>query len=577
MDFLEGLLYIIWRGIAIGVIISAPMGPVGILCVQRTLEKGRRVGLLTGVGAAVSDLFYCLLTGFGLSFIEEFLKENQNVIQIVGSVVLVVFGVYLFRSNPARTLKKPGEERDSGGKTILSGFLFTFSNPLIIFLIIGLFARFNFLLPEITFIHYIIGFIAIIAGALMWWWVVTFFVDKVRSHFNLRSMWLINKITGGIIMIFALVGVITAVTGMVSAAERTPVCLNSRRGFGSLAPDGGSSPAEPLKIVADSSDTAVRFLPLDQAEDFIISMRVANLHNASGKRYPVVRPDGGSGRQPHIPWGLLLCSGDETMRITFRTLNDPYDDVRDGVLEVSLHTDRADDVPVPDQKWLITDGVDFFTGENAFRLIRRDGMVTLLAGNRHYDSVIDAMPAVAPDSVGIWVAPGGCILLDDIVLETQGRAGREAGGEAWTPDRLKAYLRRSADAAEGYWQVFDRQLDDNSLRCGGAYTLACVRSAEGGYDFLYVGGARINAPEWTHGRLKARFAPTGFGDVFDVTWFDPQGHEISGEIKAQREKDIMTLHFPDHSSTLRLRKIRNSLSTHDTDDTAHVLAPADLR
>ena len=82
----------IWRGIAIGIIISAPMGPVGILCVQRTLEKGRRTGFYTGVGAALSDLFYCLLTGFGLSFIEEFLTRNSNIIQLIGRLVLIAFG-----------------------------------------------------------------------------------------------------------------------------------------------------------------------------------------------------------------------------------------------------------------------------------------------------------------------------------------------------------------------------------------------------------------------------------------------------------------------------------------------------
>ena len=95
----------IWRGIAIGILISAPMGPVGILCIQRTLDKGRRPGFYTGVGAAISDLFYCLLTGFGLSFIQEFLEHNQNVIQLVGSAVLIGFGIYLFKKNPASSLK----------------------------------------------------------------------------------------------------------------------------------------------------------------------------------------------------------------------------------------------------------------------------------------------------------------------------------------------------------------------------------------------------------------------------------------------------------------------------------------
>ena len=208
---LENLLYMLWRGIAIGVLVSAPMGPVGMLCIQRTLDKGRRAGFYTGVGAASSDLLYCLLTGFGLSFIEEFLERNQNIIQLLGSIVLIAFGVYLFKSNPSKGLKKPAVSQTSAKKNILTGFLFTVSNPLILFLIIGLFARFNFLMPEMTFFHYLLGFVFIFLGALAWWWLVTAFVDKVRAHFNIRSMWLINRIIGIIIFIFAIVGIVTSI------------------------------------------------------------------------------------------------------------------------------------------------------------------------------------------------------------------------------------------------------------------------------------------------------------------------------------------------------------------------------
>lgn len=208
----------IWRGIAIGILISAPMGPVGILCIQRTLDKGRRTGFYTGVGAAISDLLYCLLTGFGLSFIEEFIERNQNVIQLIGSAVLIGFSIYLFKKNPATKLKKPiQQEIADPKKNILTGFLFTFSNPLILFLIIGLFARFNFLMPEIRFYHYIVGFIAIFAGAIAWWWIVTFFIDKVRAHFNLRSMWLINRAIGIVILLFAIVGIVSGITNIVQA------------------------------------------------------------------------------------------------------------------------------------------------------------------------------------------------------------------------------------------------------------------------------------------------------------------------------------------------------------------------
>lgn len=213
---MEDIFYMLWRGIAIGILVSAPMGPVGMLCIQRTLNKGRKAGFYTGLGAAVSDLFYCLLTGFGLSFIEEFLERNQDIIQLIGSAVLIGFGIYIFRQNPSKRLTKSPKTTASFKKDFVSGFFFTFSNPLILFLIIGLFARFNFLMPEIRFYHYIIGFLFILGGAVLWWYVVTLFVDKVRAHFNLRSMWLINRIIGIIILIFAAVGIATSIVDMVS-------------------------------------------------------------------------------------------------------------------------------------------------------------------------------------------------------------------------------------------------------------------------------------------------------------------------------------------------------------------------
>lgn len=215
MGFFDSLFYVIWRGFAIGLLISAPMGPVGILCIQRTLDKGKRQGFFTGVGAALSDLFYCILTGLGLSFIEDFLEKNHNIIQLVGSGVLIAFSIYLFKKNPASALRRPVSNESSSPKTsIIGGFLFTFSNPLILFLIIGLFARFNFTVPEISFPYYILGFAAIFIGALVWWKFVTFSVDKLRAHFNLRSMWLINRIIGVIILLFAIVGIVTGIVNL---------------------------------------------------------------------------------------------------------------------------------------------------------------------------------------------------------------------------------------------------------------------------------------------------------------------------------------------------------------------------
>ena len=153
---MEQLLYILPRGVAIGALISAPMGPIGMLIIQRTLSKGRWPAMFTGIGAALSDLIYCLLAGFGLSFVTDFIEKQQLWRQLGGGVLLAIFAAYLFRKNPTRSLKSVETSPPTNYWTdFVTGFLFTFSNPLILFFIVGLFARFCIILPDFGVHHYI--------------------------------------------------------------------------------------------------------------------------------------------------------------------------------------------------------------------------------------------------------------------------------------------------------------------------------------------------------------------------------------------------------------------------------------
>ena len=213
---MESLLYIALTGFLIGVFISAPMGPIGMLVIQRTLNKGRSAAFYTGLGAALSDIIYCLLTGMGLSFVTDFNESNQDILQILGSIVLIVYGIYLFRNNPSRALKPPIMSANTYWRDFGTGFLFTFSNPLILFFIIGLFARFGFMDTQYRFYHYIIGFTCIALGAVAWWFMITFFVNKVRSHFNMRSMWMFNRIIAVLLIIMALIGFVHGIKNLIN-------------------------------------------------------------------------------------------------------------------------------------------------------------------------------------------------------------------------------------------------------------------------------------------------------------------------------------------------------------------------
>ena len=108
------ILETIFKGIIIGILASAPMGPVGILCVQRTLNKGRWYGFVTGIGATVSDLFYAIITGVGMSFVMNLINNAHNkfILQITGSLMLLLFGIYSFRSNPTKNMHHSAQRGD---------------------------------------------------------------------------------------------------------------------------------------------------------------------------------------------------------------------------------------------------------------------------------------------------------------------------------------------------------------------------------------------------------------------------------------------------------------------------------
>lgn len=203
---IETILNILWKGFLIGVIVSAPLGPVGVLCIQRTLNKGRWYGFVTGVGAALSDICYALITGYGMSFVFDYVNKNIFYLQLFGSVLLLLFGIYTFRSNPVQSIHPPSGKKGTYLHNFVTAFFVTLSNPLIILLFVGLFARFSFVGNGALVSETVTGYVSIILGALSWWFGITYFVNKVRARFNLRGIWVLNRVIGSIVTVVAALG-----------------------------------------------------------------------------------------------------------------------------------------------------------------------------------------------------------------------------------------------------------------------------------------------------------------------------------------------------------------------------------
>lgn len=563
----------LWRGFAVGVLISAPMGPVGILCIQRTLDKGRKAGFYTGIGAAISDLFYCLLTGFGLSFIEDFLQENQNVIQLFGSIVLIAFSIYLFRKNPSSSLRRPLPQNVSAKKNILGGFLFTFSNPLIIFLIIGLFARFNFTAPEIKGGFYAIGYLFIIVGALCWWYGVTYLIERVRTKFNMRSMKRLNIAIGIVILGFACVGIVTSILNLTSARAGArnyapPLSLKVDTNSSGTEIFSNSQSDDLVIPLFSASKNADRLSPdcrPDSIAEFQLDFKVANLASGPGKKYYYFDSDGRRIGVKSPSWGIeLIGDSGEVIRLDFRQTEyspTPLSSQSAILCEASLPGGYS-------CSRYFYSGVNTASGLNHFRL-KYDPVSgpALRIGNHSLCSPIRFI-AEDEDEDGVIVWPAR---IENINLRLSPASEVEYGYStlriAPNPDAMTTTLsasgkenriRHSSDPIEGRWRQLDFTLDEDYIKSGGEYELSILRADDGIYEIIYEDGALIRATDWHKGEsIKALMKPSGISGVYDVEWRDANGLVLSGMAKAQLESsDLLTIHFPGRNSNLRFARVK---------------------
>jgi threonine/homoserine/homoserine lactone efflux protein len=177
------------------------------------VTRGRWHGVATGLGATTSDLVYALLVGCSMGVIIEFIEAHQMWIQIVGSIIIGIFGFHIYTKDPLKQLEHKKRPHSKGDifSDYITAFGLCFSNPMIIFLFIGLFARFN-IINTADPISSVVGMISILLGATIWWITLTLLVNLVSSKlFKEKGLGLLNKITGAVLIILAFVGVISAI------------------------------------------------------------------------------------------------------------------------------------------------------------------------------------------------------------------------------------------------------------------------------------------------------------------------------------------------------------------------------
>ncbi|MBF0377277.1 MAG: LysE family transporter [Desulfamplus sp.] len=197
------------RGIIIGFSIAAPVGPIGVLCIRRTLADGRAYGLISGLGAASADAIYGAIAGFGLTFISNFLVSQQMWLRLIGGIFLCYLGV--------KTLwTKPAEQEALVKKNIglvgayASTFFLTLTNPMTIISFAAIFAGLGLANREANYISATILISGVFIGSTAWWCILSIGVGLFRERFNRYGLHWVNRISGLIITIFGLFALVSA-------------------------------------------------------------------------------------------------------------------------------------------------------------------------------------------------------------------------------------------------------------------------------------------------------------------------------------------------------------------------------
>jgi threonine/homoserine/homoserine lactone efflux protein len=204
-----GEIYYFVKGVIIGLSIAVPVGPIGILCIRRTLTQGRIIGFLSGLGAATADALYGAIAGFGLTFISSLLVGQQAGLRLIGGGLLCIIGVKTFVSKPS------AQGNSVEGNTLwgayLSTFILTLTNPVTILFFAAVFAGLGAGSGRDHYLSAGILVSGIFLGSASWWLILSGFTGLLRGKFNVNRMQWLNRISGLIIIGFGLVAFLSLV------------------------------------------------------------------------------------------------------------------------------------------------------------------------------------------------------------------------------------------------------------------------------------------------------------------------------------------------------------------------------
>lgn len=205
------------KGIVIGIIISAPLGPVGALCLRETIYSGRKQGLLTGVGAMLSDVLYGCLVFLGVELVWDLVLRYDAPLRIVGGIIILVFSLILwFRTKVDAELKPTRRlSKIHGLRKVLTAFLVTISNPFIMLLILPLYTRLHLVQGGMQW-QMSVAMLGLGVGCMLWWYIFTWGVSYVSRRYGNKSIRYLSRIIAVILAVIGGLSIYSGIYGVVT-------------------------------------------------------------------------------------------------------------------------------------------------------------------------------------------------------------------------------------------------------------------------------------------------------------------------------------------------------------------------
>ncbi|MDY4044095.1 MAG: LysE family transporter [Marinifilaceae bacterium] len=203
----------LFKGMLVGLMVSVPLGPMGVLIIQKTLHKGALAGFIAGMGAASADFFYALVAAFGLGFVINTVQAHELLLQIIGGIFLIVIGLKIYFDNPIRQIRQRRSGRVSKKGLIgdyLSLFFLTVSNPITVVVFMAVFAGMSVFGDSSSLLGELLVVIGVLLGGAVWWYVLSTLVNIFRKKFRLRVLATINRVSGMIIAILGALVILAA-------------------------------------------------------------------------------------------------------------------------------------------------------------------------------------------------------------------------------------------------------------------------------------------------------------------------------------------------------------------------------